>query len=274
MKWRAWIASTGCVLASAVLAAPAPLKTTATGRGPTLLLLHSLGGTSATWKPTVEKLTGYRVMVADLPGHGATPLPEPFSLDAAAEQVAATIATLEAESTVVVGQGMGGVLALKALAAHPRRVRGLVLIDVSVIGSQQASGDQQAAMLMLLEQNYKAFLKVTFGRLGRDSVQSAEIRAEAARVPPATIKAYIPPLLTLDAQEELRRAQVPILALVTERIWSADKDSTLVMKQMGYEGATNLRLVRVPEAGFLVATERPDTLAALLRSFTTRVLRP
>src|SRR5215467_2593246 len=135
MKTRSWIVTAGCLLATAALAAPAPapLATTEQGHGPTLLFLHGAGGTRDSWKPAVEKLGGYHVVLADLPGHGSSPLPDPFSLQAAAEQVTATLRTLKAESTVVVGQGMGGVLALKALVAHPDRARGLVLIDVALV---------------------------------------------------------------------------------------------------------------------------------------------
>jgi len=107
----------GCLLAAVALAEPATLATTGQGRGPTLLFLHGMGGTRDNWKPAVEKLSGYHVVLADLPGHGRSSLPDPFSLEAAAEQVAATLRTLKAESTVVVGQGIGGVLALRRLSS-------------------------------------------------------------------------------------------------------------------------------------------------------------
>src|SRR5690348_7266829 len=93
MKRRAWIVTVGCVLAATALAAPAPLKTTATGHGPTLLLIHGFGGTLEAWKPTVEKLRGYHVVLAELPGHGEEPMPESFSVEAAGERVAATLAS-------------------------------------------------------------------------------------------------------------------------------------------------------------------------------------
>jgi pimeloyl-ACP methyl ester carboxylesterase len=272
MKRYAWIVAASMGLGAAALAAPAPLRTTELGHGPTVLFLHSMGGTRNTWMPTVQKLIGsYHVVLADLPGHGGTPLPEPFSLAAAAEQVAATLASLKAESTVVVGQGMGGVLALKALAAHPGRARGIVFIDVSLIASQ-IQEPQRAAMLSIMDQNYEAFLKMTFGRMGRDSLQSVQIRAQAAQVPQTTVKAFFTELLSLDATKEIQSTRVPILALGTERVWPAGRDSAAFAKQMGYDGAPSLTLDRVPDAGFLVASDRPDTLAALITGFASRVL--
>jgi pimeloyl-ACP methyl ester carboxylesterase len=272
MKRWSWILGGGCLLAAVALAAPAPLATIDQGRGPTLLLLHSRGGTRETWKPTAEKLAGYHVVLADLPGHGDTPLPDPFSMDAAADQVAATLGTLKAESTVVVGQGMGGVLALRALAAHPERARGLVLVDVSLVG-QGKDATQRDAILQFVDQNYRAFLRMTFGHLGRDSLQNLRIESQAAKVPSPTMRAFFEELLMLDANMYIRRARVPILVVATDRVWPADMDSVTFMTQMGYVGAPALSIAHVSDAGFLVATEQPDTLAALIARFTTRVLR-
>jgi pimeloyl-ACP methyl ester carboxylesterase len=271
MQRRAWIVTVGCVLAATALAAPAPLKTIATGHGPTLLLIHGLGGTLEAWKPTGERLHGYKIVVAEIPGHGQEPMPDSFTVAAAGERVAATLATLGAESTIVVGQGMGGVFALRALAAHPGSARGLVLIDVSLIGTVQGA-DQQQRMLVFIDENYDSVVKNAFGHMGRDSAQSAEILAQFQSLPPPTLKAYLAGLMTLDANRDIRSVKVPILAIGTNRVWSADVDSTGFMKQMGYEGAAALSLARVTRTGFLVATDRPDTLAPLLDGFTRRVL--
>src|SRR5215831_5152073 len=193
MKARCWIVTAGCLLATAALAAPAPLATTEQGRGPTLLFLHGAGGTRDSWKPAVEKLGGYHVVLADLPGHGSSPLPDPFSLEAAAEQVTATLRTLKAESTVVVGQGMGGVLALKALVAHPDRARGLVLIDVALVAPRVR--DREATR-QFYEQNPRVLVKMVFANLGRDSLQSLQIKAQAAKVPPETMGPFLGQLMT------------------------------------------------------------------------------
>jgi len=271
MRRRAWMVLGGCLLAAVALAEPATLATTGQGRGPTLLFLHGMGGTRDNWKPAVEKLSGYHVVLADLPGHGRSSLPDPFSLEAAAEQVAATLRTLKAESTVVVGQGMGGVLALKALVAHPGRARGLVLIDVSLAGPLKGASDPDGKR-QFYEQN-PALAKAAFANLGRDSLQNIEIRAQVDKVPSETLGLFFGRLMTLDANQDIRAARLPILAVGTSRVWPLSMDSVSFMQQMGYEGATTLRLARLPDAGLLVASDQPDTLAALVDRFTSRVLR-
>lgn len=269
MKWIVLPCLLLGLLAGAT-AAPAPVKTTVLGRGPTLVLIHSMGGTRTTWTPTVRKLTsGYRTVMVDLPGHGESPLPDPFSLEAAADAIGEMLGTLKAESTVVVGQGMGGVVALLALSAHPERARGLVLIDASLVSPYQVPDQQRASMLQFVDQNYSTFLRSTFSRLGRDSVQGIQIHAQAAQVPPATVKAYFGAMLGLDATKAIQSARLPILAIGTERIWPEGRDSLEFVKQMGYEGAPGLAVRRLAGCGFLVASEQPDSLAAILRDFVS-----
>src|SRR5262245_32073797 len=79
-----------CALLTPVAHAAAPtLKTTEFGRGPTVVLLHGMGSNRNYWLPTAKKLLGnHRVVMMDLPGHGDSPLPDPFSLDIAGEQIA------------------------------------------------------------------------------------------------------------------------------------------------------------------------------------------
>src|SRR5262249_47136778 len=103
-------------------AGPVELKTTELGRGPTIVFVHGLGASRSDWLPTARKLIGrYRVVLVDLPGHGDTALPDPFSFASAGEALDAVLAKQNPDSTVVVAHQMGGRAALAALSAHPGR---------------------------------------------------------------------------------------------------------------------------------------------------------
>ena len=115
--------------ARARAAEPVTLKTTELGQGPTLVFLHDLGSGRMTWMPLARRLLGrYRVVLVDLPGHGDSPMPESFTLVAAAAALDRVLARQKAESTVVVGHGVGGVIALLEASAHPERQRALVVM--------------------------------------------------------------------------------------------------------------------------------------------------
>ncbi|GAA0954826.1 hypothetical protein GCM10009554_61200 [Kribbella koreensis] len=110
----------------------AALRGTATGTGPTVLLLHAGGETRAVWTPVTAFLNhcSLRTVAYDLRGHGdssgaATKL-APIAAD-----VAAMIHS-EPPPVVAVGASLGGLAAIAALAALPtaQALAGLILVDV------------------------------------------------------------------------------------------------------------------------------------------------
>ena len=261
------------VLATPLAGAPVPLKTTEFGQGPTIVFLHGMGSSRLAWLPTAKKLlAGHHVVMMDLPGHGDSPLPDPFSLNAAAEAIAQGLAAQRAESTIVVGQGVGGMLALMAASAHPERVSGLVMIDTAMKPENPVPDQMQKYFLQMLDEHYDDVLKGMYTRMGRDSAQGVTLHAQASRTPPATIKAYMRELLNADGNKALKNLKRPMLLIATEKHWAADKDWAAVSKQMGYESTAGITARRIGAAGPLVATEQPDSLAALLDAFQKSTL--
>jgi pimeloyl-ACP methyl ester carboxylesterase len=108
------------------------LRGTATGSGPTVLLLHAGGERRGVWAPVGAWLAeqGLRTVAYDLRGHGDSPGPA-TALQLFAEDVAAMVRR-EPAPVVVVGASLGGLAAVAALAEPhvARDVAGLVLVDV------------------------------------------------------------------------------------------------------------------------------------------------
>jgi pimeloyl-ACP methyl ester carboxylesterase len=74
-----------------------------------------------------------RVVSTDIRGHGRGLRSEkPFTLEAAADDIAELIKTLDAAPAVVVGYSMGGSLALLCASRHPDVVAGLVLVSTGL----------------------------------------------------------------------------------------------------------------------------------------------
>jgi pimeloyl-ACP methyl ester carboxylesterase len=260
-------------LAGAPAGAPAAPKTTEFGSGPSIVLLHGMGSSRMAWLPTARKLLGsHHVVMMDLPGHGDTALPDPFSLQVAAEAIAQGLAAQKAESTIVVGQGLGGLLALMVASAHPERVSGVVLIDTALRPEQPIPDQMQKYFLQSLDEHYDDIMKGMFTRMGRDSVQGVTLYAQAARTPPATMKAYLRELMNADGNKSLKGLKRPLLVISTEKRWPADKDWAAVAKQSGFDDPAAVTARRIGNAGPLVATEQPDSLAALLNSFQKTTL--
>ncbi|MEO8462560.1 MAG: alpha/beta fold hydrolase [Chloroflexota bacterium] len=95
--------------------------------GPLIVFIHGTRLTRSSWGAVMGRLSdSYRCVALDLPGHGAH-AEEPFTLDAAADGVEATIDAAGGGPAVLVGLSLGGYVAMTVAARDPGRVRALVL---------------------------------------------------------------------------------------------------------------------------------------------------
>lgn len=108
----------------------------ALGKGDPVLLLHGLGASKITWLPLLAPLgQRHRVIVPDLPGHGESDKPRhEYTPRFYARVVRHLLDALEVERAVVVGNSLGGRVALELALRSPGRVAALALLDPSVPG--------------------------------------------------------------------------------------------------------------------------------------------
>ncbi|HEY1596102.1 MAG TPA: alpha/beta fold hydrolase [Thermoleophilaceae bacterium] len=106
------------------------------GTGPqTVICIHGLGGTKGSFLPTVAALADeYRVIALDLPGFGDSDKPIAAPYDAAyfAQATAAFMDALDIDKAHVVGNSMGGRVALELGFDYPDRADKLALLAPSL----------------------------------------------------------------------------------------------------------------------------------------------
>lgn len=112
--------------------APLPYDIAGPADAPVICFLHGTRLTRGMWAAQMAELgSTYRVVAPDLPGHG-TEHGQPFTLEGAADHVAAVIRSVAPDGhAVVVGLSLGGYVAIVLAARHPSVVRGLVLSGAS-----------------------------------------------------------------------------------------------------------------------------------------------
>ena len=101
--------------------------------GPPVLLLHGLGATNASLLPVLADLaTDHRVLAPDVPGFGASEAPpSPYNPTWFAAWVEAFQSATGSRGAVLIGNSLGGRIALEAGLSHPKSVKGLVLLTPS-----------------------------------------------------------------------------------------------------------------------------------------------
>jgi pimeloyl-ACP methyl ester carboxylesterase len=111
------------------------VSTLTMGHGPDVLLLHGLGGTRASLFETAAALsTRYRVHAPDLPGFGSSSKPAraPYNARWYSETMLGLLDALGIGSAHVVGNSLGGRVAIEMGLTAPDRVRALGLLCPAV----------------------------------------------------------------------------------------------------------------------------------------------
>ena len=104
------------------------------GQGPAVVLLHGLGATCASMLPTLAELAhDHRVLAVDLPGFGESAKPvQAYDPAFYARWLVAFLDAARVERTVLVGNSMGGRIAIEAGLRAPDRVERIVLFAPSL----------------------------------------------------------------------------------------------------------------------------------------------
>jgi pimeloyl-ACP methyl ester carboxylesterase len=119
--------------------------------GPTILLVHGLGGSHLNWDLLAPLLTPHgRVFAIDLPGFGRSePGERKASVQANVAVVKRFIDEVAGTPVVLVGNSMGGMISILVAGERPDAVTSLVLLDPAVPGPRRALDPLVALMFVI-----------------------------------------------------------------------------------------------------------------------------
>ena len=105
---------------------------------PTILLIHGMAGSSHTWREMVPRLAQhYHVIAPDLPGHGESSLEfDDYSLGAMASALRDLLVVTGVKRCTVVGQSLGGGVALQFIYQYPEFAERIALIGSGGLGKE------------------------------------------------------------------------------------------------------------------------------------------
>jgi pimeloyl-ACP methyl ester carboxylesterase len=99
------------------------------GSGLPVVCLHGYPLDHSIWNPLIPLLEPkVQLILPDLRGHGRSPVPcAPYSMQDMAEDVKVLLDDLSLQKVVLIGQSMGGYIALQFARSYPDRLSGLIL---------------------------------------------------------------------------------------------------------------------------------------------------
>ena len=258
---------------------------TVLGSGPTLLMLHGIGGGHRAFAPQVESLAchGYRAVAWDMPGYGRSPPIEPYNFKGLAQSCIALIEALlagtgGARSLVLLGHSMGGMVAQEVVARRPDLVHGLILCGTSAAFGKPEGDWQQAFVAertapLDAGQSMADLARVLVPQMiGPASLpEGVQLALQCmAEVYPATYRKALQALVCFDRKAALALIHVPTLLISGEHDRNAPP---AVMKRMA-SLITGSRYVELPGIGHLQNLESPDAFDAAVLDFLAACARP
>jgi non-heme chloroperoxidase len=256
------------------------LRALVAGEGPPVVLAHGYGVTLVEWNIVWDALVarGHRVIAFDQRGHGRSTLgaagagSEPMAAD-----YAAVLELFDVRDGVLVGDSMGGFVAIRAVLDHPdlaRRLRGLVLF-ATFAGRQLDGAPQNSLQIPLLVSGVTERLMRT--RTGGVLLGAALC---GKRPSPAMISVFrkvfvqqlqdhgpLLPIVRASAREDRypRLAEIAVPTVVM--VGSADRTTPPSHPRRLAGGVPGARLVTVPDAGHALNWEGSDALVEVIASF-------
>jgi 3-oxoadipate enol-lactonase len=248
------------------------------GSGPTVLMLHGIGGGHLAFAPQIETLAshGYRAVAWDMPGYGRSAPIEPYTFKALAQSCIDLIDALQSGSVTLVGHSMGGMVAQEVMARRPDKVSRLVLCGTSAAFGKRTDGRsadawaqqfvaQRTAPLDAGKTMAEVAQKLVPQMVGPGSLPEGARLAEhcMAGVPAATYRRALDCLVTFDRHAGLHDIRVPTLLVAGEFDRVA---APAVMRQMA-DAIPRSRYAELAGIGHLMNLEAPDAFDALLLDF-------
>jgi glycerol-3-phosphate dehydrogenase len=238
------------------------------GSGSRLVLVHGLGGSHANWLAVAPRLAERAQVIApDLPGFGRTPPAGRSARVAANRECLHRFLAAVGQPVILVGNSMGGLIAMMEAALHPENVAGLVLVAPAQplpAGTRVDREILQAFAIYSIPWVGEWYLRRRAARLGPEGLVREVLRllcVDPSRVPDDVRRAHV--ALTADrlttmpaANQTFLEAARSLLGILRRRRLYDEMVSKIVAPTLLIQG-TKDRLVPLA-ASQALARKRPD----------------
>lgn len=191
--------------------------------GDWLVLLHELGGSLDSWTPAVPELARhFRVLRHDMRGAGQSEkLRGDFAIDTLVSDVGVLLDHFGIASCHLAGTAIGSGIGIRFAAAHPQRVKSLVLAApvMAVVPERKVYLRDRAALVA--KEGMQAVADDTLSRsyppvVSRDKAAYDAYRARFLANDPQSYAALNRAFIDFDAVPDLGRLQCPVLVIAGE----------------------------------------------------------
>jgi 3-oxoadipate enol-lactonase len=246
---------------------------TVLGAGPTVVMLHGIGGGHLAFAPQVETLasSGYRAVAWDMPGYGHSAPIEPYNFKGLAQSCITLIEGLQCGGVALLGHSMGGMVAQEVIARRPELVSKLILCGTSASFGKpddewQREYIAQRTAPLDAGQTMADLADVLVPQMVGPGSLPEGVRLAThcmSQVPASTYRRALEALVTFDRRANLPQIQVPTLVVAGEH----DRNAPPAMMKKMAAAIPRSTYLEMRGVGHLQNLEAPEDFDGLLLNF-------
>lgn len=253
-------------------------------QGRPVVLIHGFGASTYAWRNNLEALARrHRVYALDVKGFGLSAKPRDgrYNVAAFTEHLRDFLDVLKLDRPVLVGNSMGGSIAIRLALQHPERVGGLVLVDAApiafslprppvVFGLDPAAVRPELVRALVSKPLVELSLKAGFHDPSLVTPEMVEIYHRPIRIEGAAealIAMFRAPAEPQTELPPLRSLRMPVLI-----IWGKyDHVIPLAVAEGLSQDIPGARLVVLANSAHVPHEEEPESFNALVTRFVEEV---
>jgi pimeloyl-ACP methyl ester carboxylesterase len=239
-----------------------------TGAGdPTLLFLHGWCCDRSFFAPQYDFFSKtHRVVSVDLPGHGTSEVPEKYTFEAFAADVAELDHSLGVGRVVAIGHSSGALVALALARQTPQLVAAVVMVDPPPLRKEVWDGFAAQLIPSLEGPDGPAGRRRFFEQLflpTDDQGRKARILETVTTVPMEIAIPTVQAISAFDATVALQETAVPVLTILSAAPMN-DRASLL-------EASPTMTIGQTVGSGHFVQLEVPEQVNSMIERFLATV---
>jgi len=239
------------------------------------LCLHGIGGDYNSFEPQLSGLGNTRHLLSwNMPGYGRSASLDSVTFETLSASVIRLLDNLEIERIDLIGQSIGGMLAIETAVRYPERIRSLVLIaTTSAFGGRDDSFKEQFLKARLepldagvtMAKLAERFVpEITGSNIDPEYTQLAV--SSMAAVPEATYRQILKCLVTFNRREEVKSLGNPCCLIAG----SVDRNAPAKTMEKLATVIPDAEYHCIEGAGHLTNLEAPEPVNGIINEFLDR----
>jgi len=237
-------------------------------RGAPVIFLHSWLGSWRYWLPTMEHASErYRTFALDFWGFGESDRRDgAFSIAEYVGMVIDFMNHLGIAKATLVGHGLGGMVALRAVSQHPDRFTRLMIVSTPIQGAQIQNHVKPGALSRLLGRaahgnvwtRLMRQLNVDYPQILNEIIEDTDSLSETV------VQRVIASVAETDLREDLERLETPLLAVFGEKDAIVSPDQARFLHE---DHASMQQVIKLPRSNHFPFLDQPNVFNRLLMDF-------